>query len=72
MEYLLIFSATLLILSLIFICYNFFINVYQDEVIKEESIYETISGKAVRTGTCRFYKRTYKNGKVSYFEIEYR
>lgn len=45
-------------------------NYYKDELIKEEEFCITIGGNKKQYYK-RFYKRTYRNGTIKYFEIKY-
>lgn len=68
MEYLIIICTTIIILFFMYL-YSQAKDKYVDEPVKSGDI---LNSKGRRTGEWVRYKRTHKNGKVTYHEVNYK
>ena len=64
----LIICGTLAVLFFSWLYYKAAIDIYVDELVESGPVYGVDSGKVL--GTFFRYKRTYKNGKVIYYETK--
>lgn len=68
MQYLLVICATVIILYFMYL-YSKATEKYVDEPIEQGNI---VNNKGQKTGAWVRYKRTHKNGKITYHETNYR